>query len=404
MTKNLGIFYIARKNIIRKLFRSILIIMAVASATATLFSISTIVKSVDKGLKKSIARLGADILVVPEEAAVKVKTLLLSGNTSVFYMDRAVQERIGSIPGVRAVAAQTFLKSAEYEDCCDVFDMLLIAFDPENDFTLLPWLEENLNRPLRSDEIIMGSTASEYTTLDDHIRLYGLKFKMAGVLEETGMEFVDNAAFIPLQALKRIVENSRQADVKTVEIRNDEISTLLVQVEPGSDPEEIAGMIEKTMPGVKAIVSDQLIAGVKDYLESALRFIFVVSVSLWIMSLLIMGTIFSMNIDERKRELGLLRSLGAKRRDLFRLIMTEVFMLCITGGAGGILMGSVLLYIVNSYRGILRVHLAWPTPVEMISQISLYLFLALATGMIAVAYPAIRSMTLQPYLLVRKDG
>ncbi len=282
--------------------------------------------------------------------------------------------------------------------------MLLIAFDPENDFTLLPWLEENLKRPLRSDEIIMGSTASEYTTLDDHIRLYGLKFKMAGVLEETGMDVVDNAAFIPLQALKRIVENSRQADVKTVEIRNDEISTLLVQVEPGSDPEEIAGMIEKNMPGVKAILSDQLIAGAKDYLESALRFIFVVSVSLWIMSLLIMGTIFSMNIDERKRELGLLRSLGAKRRDLFRLIMTEVFMLCITGGAGGILMGSVLLYIVNSYRGILRVHLAWPTPVEMISQISLYLFLALATGMIAVAYPAVRSMTLQPYLLVRKDG
>ncbi|NOY65694.1 MAG: hypothetical protein GXO97_09935 [Nitrospirae bacterium] len=51
--------------------------MAVVSAIATLFSISTIIKSVDKGLRNGIARLGVDILVVPSDATVKIKTLLL---------------------------------------------------------------------------------------------------------------------------------------------------------------------------------------------------------------------------------------------------------------------------------------------------------------------------------------
>ncbi len=403
MKKRMNILYIARKNLMRKSLRSILIVVAVASATATLFSLTTIVASVEKGVRSGIARLGADILVVPVEASIKVKSILLSGEPSVFYMDRAVQERISSIPGVRAVAAQTFLKSAEYEDCCDVFDMLLIAFDPENDFTLLPWLEKNLKRPLRSDEIIMGSTASEYTTLDDHIRLYGLKFKMAGVLEETGMEFVDNAAFIPQKALEMMVENSQKENVKTVNIRTNQISTVLVQINSGTDPYNVAVLIEKTIPGVNAIVSEQLISTVKKQLTGTLKFMFATSISLWIMSLLIIGTIFSLNIDERKRELGLLRSLGAKRRDMFRLIMIEVSILSVSGGAVGILTGLVLLYSFSGYRDFFRVHLSWPSPVELISLVSLYLLFALTTGVIAGAYSAMRSMTLQPYAVIRTD-
>jgi putative ABC transport system permease protein len=387
----------------RKLFRSIVIVVAVTSATATLFSLTTIVTSVEKGLKKGITRLGADILVVPAEASIKVKSILLSGKPSVFYMDKTVQDRIRKIRGVKTVAGQTFLKTAEYEDCCEIFDMLLIAFDPENDFTLIPWLKKNLKRTLLPDEIIMGNTASEFTTLDNYIKLYGIRFKLAGVLEETGMEFIDNAAFIPLKALRMIVENSKQEDVKTVNLRNNQISTVLVQVESGTGPYSVAGLIEETLPEVKAIVSEQLITTVKQQMAWTLKCMFVVSISLWVMSLLIIGTIFSMGINERQRELGLLRSLGAKRRDLFRLIMTEVSMLSLSGGVGGILFSSLLLYIFNTYRDFFKLYLAWPSLIEMILMISLYLFLALATGVIAGAYPAMRSMTLQPYEVVRRE-
>jgi len=50
-----------------------------------------------------------------------------------------------------------------YENCQNVptsaRGALLTAFDPENDFALIPWLEENLQRLLSPDEIIMGSMA-----------------------------------------------------------------------------------------------------------------------------------------------------------------------------------------------------------------------------------------------------
>ncbi len=403
MKKGIGISYIARKNLTRNFFRSIIVVIAVASVTAALFSISTIVDSVERGVKRGIDRLGADVLVVPADASPMIKRVLLAGEPSVFYMDKFIVDHIGRIKGVKRVASQTFLKTAEYEDCCEIFDMLLIAFDPENDFTIIPWLEENLKRTLSSDEIIMGSTASEYTSLDNYIKLYGIRFRLAGVLEETGMEFIDNAAFIPLKALRMMVENSRLEDVKTVSLMSNQISTVLVQVEAGTDPYIVAEDIEKALPQVNAIVSKQLITMAKQQMEVVLKGMFTVSISLWIMSLVLIGTIFSMAVNERQREWGLFRSLGAKRRDLFRLVMTEISLLSSAGGAMGIILSCLFLNIFTTFKNFFRVPFAWPTLSEIIWQIVLYLFVALVTGVIAGAYPALRSMMLAPYEVVRQE-
>ena len=155
--QKITIFRIARKSITRKFFRSAAIAFAVAVVAATLFSVTTVMGSVESSLRKGTARLGADIMVVPAEAEALAKTALLAGEPSTFYMDRSIEDKVRAIRGVKAAASQIFLQTAEY-GCCSVADMLLIGFDPEHDFTITPWLKRATPAltDIGSDETIVG--------------------------------------------------------------------------------------------------------------------------------------------------------------------------------------------------------------------------------------------------------
>lgn len=52
------------------------------------------------------------------------------------------------IPGVEAVSPQIYLKSMFDAPCCAVSEMFMVVYEPDTDFTVTPWLEKNLGRPL----------------------------------------------------------------------------------------------------------------------------------------------------------------------------------------------------------------------------------------------------------------
>jgi putative ABC transport system permease protein len=94
-------------------------------------------------LKIGTYRLGADILVVPEKNAAEARSALLSGEPATFYMDKAVLAKVRSIEGVKEATPQLFLKPTSFS-CCYNVDVFLMAFDPNSDFTVTPWLEKIL--------------------------------------------------------------------------------------------------------------------------------------------------------------------------------------------------------------------------------------------------------------------
>ena len=59
--------------------------------------------------------------------------------------------------------------------------------------------------------------------------------------------------------------------------------------------------------------------------------------------LLIMAFAFTMIVNERRRELGLLRAMGATRAHITSLILTEAASLSFAGGLAGIILGFILL-------------------------------------------------------------
>ncbi|MGW8161441.1 MAG: ABC transporter permease, partial [Desulfobulbales bacterium] len=139
------------------MIRSLLLLMAVALVTGTLFGASIFITGMENALKIGTYRLGADILVVPAAKEEAARTALLAGKPTSFYMDRVVYDKVLKVEGVQKASPQLFIEPSSFT-CCFSVDVFLVAFDPKTDFTIRPWLQKNLRAPLANDEVIAGRT------------------------------------------------------------------------------------------------------------------------------------------------------------------------------------------------------------------------------------------------------
>ncbi|MDQ0286231.1 putative ABC transport system permease protein [Desulfofundulus luciae] len=108
---------------------------------------------------------------------------------------------------------------------------------------------------------------------------------------------------------------------------------------------------------------------------------------------LLVGGIGVMNImlvavTERTREIGLLMALGARRRDILQLFLTEAVTLCLVGSIFGVLLGA---------GGALAIaHFAhWPPLISLWTVLLAFSFAA-AVGLFFGLYPASRAASLSP--------
>jgi putative ABC transport system permease protein len=104
----------------------------------------------------------------------------------------------------------------------------------------------------------------------------------------------------------------------------------------------------------------------------------------------IVGTLMTLVI-ERKRELGILRAVGASRRQVRAMVMAEAAMLGTISQAAGIVLGLllalILVYVVNLQSFGWTIHLSIPW--ASLAQMSV---LVVITTLLAGLYPAQRAM------------
>jgi putative ABC transport system permease protein len=395
----MNFYYVALKNLKRKLVRTWLLFAIVGVVACTLFAATLFLKSINNALKIGTYRLGADILVVPESAETKAKTALLSGEPTQFLMERSVLDQVRAVDGVKNATPQLFIKPTSFT-CCFNVDVFLIAFDPDTDFTIKPWLEKNLNRKLKLNEIITGRSVP--IIVGDSIPFFGTTFTVAGTMEATGMDFFDRAVFMSLESAYLMAENSKTKAIQPLEIGRDKISTVLVQVRDDITPDRVAIRIEHAVNGVKALASDTIISTVRKQLSGLIKAIFMISFILWFIVLLIMAFAFYMIVNERRREIGLLRAMGANKKHIAAIILNEAIMLSTAGGAAGIALGYGLL---SAFKSLilhyLRLPYLFPSAFELVMLTAAALVFSIMTGLLAALLPSITVLRTEPYDAIR---
>jgi len=154
-----------------------------------------------------------------------------------------------------------------------------------------------------------------------------------------------------------MAEDSKTKSMQPISLSKDEISTVLVRVEEGIAPDRVAIRIEHDVDGVRAMASDEVISTVRKQLMGLLKGILIISALLWILSLLMMGFVFYMIVNERQRETWPAAVDGSQEETLFGLIITEAVIISGLGGIAGLISGSAILMI---FKDAILQHLKLP--------------------------------------------
>jgi putative ABC transport system permease protein len=101
------------------------------------------------------------------------------------------------------------------------------------------------------------------------------------------------------------------------------------------------------------------------------------------------------NVLERRREIGLLRALGARQRDIIERFLREAVVICASGASIGLLFGAALAYLIAAFAGW---QVAWPAILILVSTL-----LCALIGMAFAVYPARQAAQLDPITAIRAE-
>ncbi|MDO8737325.1 MAG: ABC transporter permease [Thermoleophilia bacterium] len=397
--KRLGLLYLAAQNLRRKPFRSFVTIAIVALAAGTLFSATLLIGSVDRSLEVGMERLGADLLVVPEGYQESGQAALITGAPTSFYMDGSILDQVKTVPGVDQASPQLFIESMVSSQCC-TGHVQLVGYDPSSDFVVSPWLRDNLQRTLSKDEVVIGSLI--LANKGEQVHFYGHDFDVAGVLDATGMG-VDESVFMSLDTAYLMARESAQVAESPLDVKPGQISSVLVKMADGTNVDQLTQRIKTNVPGTTVITANELSRSVTDRISGFKRGFIAVDAIVWIMSLLTIAAIFSMIVNERQREIGLLRAMGSSRQFVFRLMLTEAVFLTAAGGIAGIFVGGAALFIFKAIiTSSLGIPYLWPPVLTFVKLMAITMILAIVSGAVASLYPALSSSRLEPYAAIRR--
>ena len=329
------LFSFAFKNIKRKPLRTGILMFAIAlMVSALVFSLS-FVQRVNGSIKKSSERLGADVLVVPTNARGAAEEILLENRIKTFYMKRSIIDRVRALPGVDKATEQVYLVTVAGV-CCSVPESMVIAFNQDTDFIIKPWLKEKIQRRLGKGEAVAGAESAfniKLGLVEMDSMLFGNVFKLVGSLEQTGTGF-DRAVFIGMENMPAIIASGK---VKGLQL--DDISVILVKVKPGVDPASVAASVEDNIIEADAMARKDIGKNIISTLKDMSRIFTLMVVLASVFSFFLVWAIFTAIANERSKEVGIMRAIGAKESHILTLFFIEVLVIGIAGSLVGIAAG-----------------------------------------------------------------
>jgi putative ABC transport system permease protein len=378
-------------------------VVALAALVVAAFALfgTLLLRGAATSLELAAERLGADIVVVPESAQTAMEGALLMGSPASFWMPDANVAELAAIPGVQAVSPQVYLATLVGASCCSASEMFMVAYDPESDFTVRPWLEQRLPAGLGVGEVIGGDYISA-TEGKDGILVYGSLVKLRGNLAPTGSG-LDQTLFFTMDTARQLAASSFVEAEEPLVIPQGEVSAVLIKLAPGADAEKVAVDILRTVPGVFPIQSANLFQSSRAQLNSLLNTVVILMALIWPLAIVLIGMVYLMAANERRRELGMLRALGATKSFIARSLLVEAGLLAFIGAAIGLSLAALAIYL---FRRLIMTSLGvpflLPSPGALAAQMGMGLLLAMVSVFFAALLPAIKVSRQDPAVAMRE--
>ena len=382
------ILSLAALNLLRAPARSAAVFVYLAALSAVLFTGGVLYFGVLEASSRGAQRLGADAMVVPATRGDDASDILLSETGTKPVMPFAIAGKVRAMPEVAAAAAQLYVTSGPLA-CCALSDVLLVGFEQDRDFTLSPWLRERIGRTLEDDEVIVGSDISAEP--GGKIAFYGKLFRIAGKLEPAGVGKFDSTVFIPLSGARKMLIEAAKLSHTPPSIGPDDISAVMVRIKPGVNRDAAALSIESRLQGAKVVLAGRAVARLRESMLGPVYGALASAAVQWASGVVMIAAMFGFALRSRRAEIALMRAMGARLRDVRRMVLIETLILGVSASLAGLMTGGLVLWAI---RGAYSMQMASALPGALIAMAVAGLTVLTALG--SSLYPLRRANTYSP--------
>lgn len=176
--------------------------------------------------------------------------------------------------------------------------------------------------------------------IGDTIIIEGIDFKVVGIQKKAGNPGHDNLIRIPMEVAREVYSMP------------DEISTIFALSSASEPPSSVAERITRTLRRFRNVkdgeedfsvqTAEQMINSLNTILSVVTIFVAgIAAISLLVGGIGIMNTMYT-TVLERTREIGIMKSIGAKNSQIMFLFLAESGILGLAGGAVGIVLGFII--------------------------------------------------------------
>ena len=392
---------LALKAIIGHRLRSVLSMVGIAIGVASVILLTSLGEGTRRYMVDQFSQFGTNIIAInPGKADTVGVPGIFGGTTQKLTLEDA--EALYRIPGVEEVAPF-------------VFGMARVEADNRGRsvfvYGVTPEFEEVWKWRVRSGALwpgtdprqgfqlaVLGTKVKtelfgEENPLGRFVKIAGTRFRVAGVMAPKGQMLgfdLDDAAFIPIATAMKVFNLDELTEIDLIFSHSRESDAVAADVtalltERHDDKEDFTITTQEQMLDV--------FGNIMDIVTMAVGAIAGVSLLVGAIGIL---TMMWIAVGERTNEIGLIRSIGATRRQVLWVFLGEATALGLLGGFLGIAAGLGICALMRAAVPGLPVH----TPM-------LFLVLAvgvsLATGILSGVLPARRAASMDPVEALRAE-
>lgn len=391
------------RNIIRRKRRTALTVIGIFIGITAVVSLVSLGQGLEASIEQEFESIGGNKLFInPGGDQTQGQ---LPGSASLGEQDLIV---IRSTRGIAEAEGAVFMNTGvEYGD--ESGFLPIIGMPNENmDLVMNSWAMEigegRMIRETDTSNVVIGSQVAnqvftEKPEIRSNIYINGEKHRVVGILEPTGDPSIDTALILPIDHTRELLDRPTGFD------------WLFAQVDDGFETSEVKEDVERNLRNRRNVEEgeeDFTVSTSEDLLESFNSILSVVSgvvvgiasISLFVGAVGIMNTMYT-SVTQRTREIGVMKAIGAQRRQIMFVFLLESAVIGFIGGLTGVLVGVSLSWL--GAVGITQFAQLTIRPYLGLELLGGALLFSVILGILSGVLPARRAAELEPAEALRYE-
>ena len=379
----MNVFLMTLRNITRRRGRFLFTLLGITVGIAALVTFLALGGGLKREIQREANALGAHLIVTPKGSCAYEQVSILAGEPLPINITDDEVARIAAIEGLEAVPLITVKTGVNNQP-------VPITGVPVKDMqNFKGWTLADGRYFASVDEagILVGHGLAHDAKLSigDNLTVRGTARPIVGILAQTGNRD-DNGLYIPLPVAQELFQ------------AGDMVSYVLIRVDDLTRVDQYILQIQETV-NLGVVSDEQLLASVLAIVGTVgttMQLVAVVAVlaaAFGIVNTMLTATY------ERRREIGILQAMGARRRVIFSLFMLESAFYGLFGGLSGVVTGLIAARLAsplissNAFTVFVR---GGDAAMLDASVLFTAVFFSLVAAVVAGVYPAWRASQLSP--------